>query len=719
MKAALARVGAQLARAGHGSDALPPPLEAAEIRGVRSEGMLCSERELGFSDEHAGILALENDAPIGADLAAYLGLEDTVLDIAITANRGDCLSVLGLAREIAALFGAHLKLPKLTPPAATPAGEFTVEVLAPEMCPRYAALRMDGITIGPSPMWLRRRLELCGMRPRNNVVDVTNYVMLELGQPLHAFDFAQIQEKIVVRRAGDYFNFVTLDNVTRELEPSDLMIADGRKLLAIAGVMGGLNSEVSDSTSAILLESAYFEPMAIARTSRRLGLRSEASYRFERGIDRQGQVRALLRAAALIRKIPGGREAGPIIDIEPRPAAQREIDLDLNAIAALLGAEIPAGEVKRRLRALGAAVEPGTRSHLKVSPPSFRPDLNEQADLIEEVARITGMDDIPAIPAMRAAVPARTNPERAFAQRSRELLTGCGLTEIKTIAFTAPADNARFAGLDGGAPVKVMNPLSAELSELRQSLLPGLLAALRFNLNRQAGAFHGFEIAKVFATRGNVHGEARRLAAVSYGDFALSTVGAPGVKAGFFTLKGVLETFFRSLEISKRVEFERAPAPLTTFLHPARAAQIRLDGRPLGCLGELHPREAARLELTEPCALCELDITELIAYVLPRRSIEPPPRFPAVRRDLAVVIDREFPAGSVMQTVAQVESPLLEDVELFDVYEGEPIATGKKSVALALSYRARDRTLTDEEVNRAHAALVAEVLARLGAELRQ
>ncbi len=328
MKAALATVGAQLVRGGHGSNEAPPPLAATEIRGVQSEGMLCSERELGFSDNHGGIMALESDAPVGASLAAYLNLQDTVLDIAITANRGDCLSVRGLSREIAALFGARLREPKLASPAtpASDAGEgapFPIEIQAPEMCPRYAALAIEGITIGPSPMWLRRRLELCGMRPLNNVVDVTNYVMLERGQPLHAFDLARIEERrIVVRRAGDYFQFVTLDNVRRDLEPSDLMIADGKQMLAIAGVMGGLNSEVSDATAAILLESAYFEPMAIARTSRRLGLRSEASYRFERGIDREGQVPAVIRAAALIGKIAGGRQAGAITDVRAEAGVQ-------------------------------------------------------------------------------------------------------------------------------------------------------------------------------------------------------------------------------------------------------------------------------------------------------------------------------------------------------------------------------------------------------------
>lgn len=725
MKAAFARVGAQLAAAGHGdASSPPPPLEAATIRGVRSEGMLCSGRELGLSEEHQGILALESNAPVGADLAAYLGLEEVVLDITITPNRGDCLSVLGLAREIAALFGLRLKSPKLARPASGEGAPvepaIAVEVQAPEMCPHYAALRMDGVRIGPSPHWLKRRLELGGMRPINNVVDATNYVMLERGQPLHGFDLKQIEGgKIVVRRAGDYFVFVTLDNERRDIEPADLMIADGNKMLAIAGVMGGLNSEVGESTGEIILESAYFEPMAIAKTARRLGLRSEASYRFERGIDREGQVPALLRAAAIIRKIAGGRQVGPVIDVEPRPAASRQIELHLDAIDALLGVAISGAEARRRLRALGATVSGGA-GRLRVVAPSFRPDWNEQADLAEEIARLSGLEEIPALVPAREAKPTARNPTREFLKTTREVMLGCGLTEVRTIAFIAPSDNQRFPGLEGGAPVKLRNPLSAELSELRLSLIPGLLAATRFNLNRQAAAFHAFEVAKVFAcAQDGAPGESERLAAVSFGPFALESIGSQALPAGFLSLKGVTETFFQALGLSGQVEFERAGSAPAGFLHPGRAALIKLGGKPLGYLGELHPREAMRLELNGPCATFELDIKHLIAYGLPAKSIEPPPRFPAVRRDLALVLDREFPAGGVVATVKQIGPPILERVELFNVYVGEPIAAGKKSLALALSYRAKDRTLTDEEVNRAHAELVGLALARLGAQLRQ
>ena len=731
MTAAFARIGARLAGGVHGEgtgkleDAVP--LQAATIRGIQSEGMLCSELELSLSKDHEGIIELGSDGKPGEELATYLHLPDTVLDIAITPNRGDCLSILGLARELGALFGTRIRMPRLRRGKASQGPEsegyvpVAVEIRAPELCPRYAGLPMTRVKIGPSPFWMRRRLELCGMRALNSVVDATNYVMLELGQPLHAFDMERIADRgIIVRRAGDEREFETLDNVKRALDPSDLMIADREKPLAIAGVMGGLNSEVGASTTSIILESAYFEPMTIARTARRLGLRSEASYRFERGIDRAGQVTGLMRAAELIRKIAGGREASPIVDVEPRPAPHREIDCDLDAMASLLGVTVPAPEVKRRLTALGAAVAQSGRNRLKVTPPAFRPDLNETSDLAEEVARLAGLSEIPATVPIRGAVPNSPNPRRDFIKRTRDVIIGCGLVEAKTIAFIAPDDNERFPGIGGLEPVRVTNPLSAELSELRRSLLPGLLAALRFNLNRETTAFHAFEIGKAFGSRDGIPGEAERIGAISYGDFALAAIGQPAIKASFWTIKGVVETYLRSLGVLERTEFEPASDVFAPFLHPGRAALIKLDDALIGVVGELHPREATRLELTEPCMLCELDLGHLVAYgFLPRRVVKAPPKFPAIRRDLALVLDENFPAEKAVRAIMEINSPLLVSVELFDVYTGTSVPAGKKSVALTCRYRSKDRTLTDEEVNRTHAALVEQAMKRLGAELRQ
>ena len=746
MTAPFARIGARLIGSGHGgagrraSLADAPPLEAAVIRGVRSEGMLCSERELGFSDDHAGIVALPDDAPVGLELASFLRADDTVLDIAITPNRGDCLSILGLARETAALFGLKLKAPAVKAAMLKPRGvrngaqvaggaedeRLKVEVLAPELCPHYAGLQISGVKIAPSPIAIRRRLELCGMRALNNVVDATNYVMLELGQPLHAFDSRQVAARtIVVRRAGQAPDgaldreFITLDNVRRALEPADLLIADPQKPLAIAGVMGGLNSEVGPATTDLVLESAYFEPMTIARTARRLGLRSEASYRFERAIDRGGQVRALARVAELIVKHGCGRIVAPLVDAEPRPASERRVILDLGALNSILGVEIAPGEVRERLRAIGAEAKPAGARRLTVTPPSFRPDLNETADFAEEVARLKGLAEIPPTLPLRAATPGVPNDYRGFIGAAREAMVGAGLTELRTIAFIAPADNQRYAGM-GGQPVGVTNPLSAELSELRLSLVPGLIGALRFNLNREAAAVHAFEIGKAFVIEGGAPREYERLAAISYGDYALGAVGQPAVAASFWTLKGVLEQWLGAIGVGAHVVFEAAADSEYAFLHPGRAARILLDGKAVGYLGELHPAEAARVGLNRPCVLTELDLVHLLAYgFLPRQEVSAPPRFPAVRRDLALVVDRDVSAARAIGAIRKSAPGLLESVEVFDVYEGESIAPGKKSMALACRYRGKDRTLTDEEVNRTHAELTERVRMQLGAELRQ
>lgn len=728
MSAALAKVGARLAGGVHGEGTgsleNAAPLQAAVIRGVQSEGMLCSELELGMSPDHEGILELPADATAGIALETYLNLPDVVLDIAITPNRGDCLSILGLARELAALFEVKLQMPRMRAAkrrqdAASDWKPVSVALDAPELCPRYAALAMNGIKLGPSPFWMRRRLELCGMRSINNVVDVTNYVMLERGQPLHAFGASRIAEHAIrVRRAGENRSFETLDGITRNIDPNDLLIADDEKPLAIAGVMGGRNSEVAEGTGEIILESAYFEPMTIARTARRLGLRSEASYRFERGIDRAGQVSALMRASELLRDA-GGAEIAPILDIETAPARARTITFDTLGMNSLLGTELPVREIKRRLQNVGCKVEGGGRGLLEVAPPSFRPDLNESADLAEEVARLKGLAEIPATPPTRPATLTPPNPRRMLVRRIYETLLGCGLVEAKTIAFLAPADNQRFPGIIKTGPAQVVNPLSAELSAMRQSLLPGLLAALRFNLNREATAFHAFELGRVFGLQDGSPVEFERIAAVSYGDYAMGMVGEPPIAASFFSLKGILEALFRSLGDGKGIKFRAIGPGEAAYLHPARSAAIWFEEQFLGVLGELHPAEVLRLDLTGACVLFEIDLARVIAYgSQPRQRVTAPPRFPAIRRDVALVIDRDFPAEQVTDAISKLKVALLESVELFDVYQGGSVPAGKKSVAVACRYRGKDRTLTDEEVNRAHAALVEQATAQLGAELR-
>ncbi len=736
MTAAFAKIGARLAGGvhGQGSGSLDDaqPLQAAVIRGVQSQGMLCSELELGLSDNHQGIVELDSDGTPGEPLQSYLQLPDVVLDIAITPNRGDCLSILGLAREIAALFAIPFQPPMFnSAPMAAGANRpdelsVDIEIRAPELCPRYAALAMNDVEVRTAPVWMRRRLELCGMRAVNNVVDVTNYVMLALGQPLHAFDLSRIaKRRIIVRRAADEREFETLDGILRGLQPDDLLITDRDKPLAIAGVMGGRNSEVAASTRTILLESAYFEPISIARTARRLNLRSEASYRFERGVDRAGQVSAILFASELLGRVADAKPSAPLNDVEPQAPVERHIEFDLASLNSLLGADIPSAEARRRLKSLGAHVDGDGRSRFVVVPPSFRPDLNEPADLAEEVARLAGLSEIPASLPSRSTRVATPNDARRFERKLREVMVGCGMVEAKTLAFIAPEENGRFPGFVAGQhtavkvePVRVVNPLSTELSEMRLSLLPGLLTALRFNLNREANAFHSFEIGRIFTQLDDVIGEAQRLAGISYGNYAMGGVDHSAVEAGFFTSKGILEACFLAFGIDD-VSFEAPQPGSVPYLHPGRAARLSFGDEIFGFLGELHPAEALRLELSHPCILFELDSRYLMTYSNKEgQRVQAPPRFPAVRRDLALVLEEDVPADAVVRTIKALDLPLLESVELFDVYQGVAIPAGKKSIALACRYRARDRTLTDEEVNRTHGLVIEQARSRLGAELR-
>ncbi|MGH7839969.1 MAG: hypothetical protein ACREQT_00415 [Candidatus Binataceae bacterium] len=426
------------------------------------------------------------------------------------------------------------------------------------------------------------------------------------------------------------------------------------------------------------------------------------------------------RAADLIRKVAGGRALGPPLDVEPNPPPAPEIDFDLHALTSLLGVALPSSTVKRRLRAVGALVAPAGRNRFKVTAPTFRPDLNEPADLAEEVARLTGLAEIPAIAPARTAAVAVPDTSRTLRRKIREVMNGCGLVEAKTIAFIAPPDNESFPNFRKIEPVRVTNLLSAELSELRASLIPGLLAALRFNLNREATAFHMFELGKVFGARGDGAQEFERIAAVSYGDYAMGAIGQPALTASFASLKGVLETSVAALSAAGGLEFEPIPEGLAPYLHPGRAATVKLAGELCGVVGELHPAEALKLDLQAPCVLLELDLLKLLAYgSTPRKKVSAPPRYPAVRRDVALVIDRDLPAARVTAAIAGLRPALLESAELFDVYEGGTLPAGKKSVAVACKYRATDGTLTDDEVNRAHGALVEQLAARLGAELRQ
>jgi len=698
--------------------------QAVRIRGVESAGVLCSEAELGLGEDASQVLVLPSDAAPGTPLARLPGIADTVLEAEVTPNRGDCLSILGVAREVAAVTGARLRHPRPRPreSGAAAAREVRVRVEAADLCPRYCARVVRGVGAVPSPLWVRLRLRRAGMRALNAVVDATNYVMLERGQPLHAFDLERLAERrIVVRRCAPGERLTTLDGVERALEGDDLVIADGRGPVALAGVMGSATSEVTPATRAILLESAFFVPASVRRTSRRLALPSQAAYRFERRVDPAMVPEALDAVAALIARLAGGRVAPGIVEDAPGTKALGPpiIRLRPQRVSALLGARLARGQIVRSLHALGATCR-AERDALLVTPPSFRGDLRLEEDLVEEVARVGGYDRIPVtLPEVLLAAGEDT-PARRLAARVRQALAAAGLAEMVTLAFTDTETNRRLPGFVGRAltPLAVKNPLSSEAGELRRSPLAGLLRALRLNLALGATFVGAFELGKGYGLDAHdTRQEPHAVALLLVGAWPARGVERSGPPVDFLDLKGVLGGVLAALGVAgERVDWR--PAGEIEFLHPGKAALVECDGTPLGVAGALHPTITQSADLPGEVWAAELDFAALAHYVPRHLALRPLPRFPAVTRDLAVVVDEAFRAGDILEEIRTLQNPQIELVRLFDCYRGAPIAAGKKSLAYTIAYRAPDRTLTDEEVNALHAAVLQRLAGRFALELR-
>ena len=644
------------------------------------------------------------------------GAEDWIFELGVTPNRGDCLGVIGIAREVAALKAGRLKL--LVRKAAaqksnTPA-PMKVEIQSPRSCHRYSAQAVEAIQPGPSPEWLRFRIEAAGIRAINNIVDVTNYVMIETGQPLHAFDLDRLSAKrIVVRQAKDIATFETLDEAERRLAPEDLLICDGDVPVALAGIMGGRNSEVQTGTRAVLIESAHFDPATIRRAAKRLGLHSEASHRFERGVDPEGTVAALERAVTLLAEVAGGRPLGGVIDRYPRPAKPEAIALRPERVAELVGVEIKPAEIEKNFKALGCKVQTG-KSAFKITPPSYRSDLAREADLIEELARLHGYDKIPStLPRARLGgkPDARLRAERGV----RAYLVGEGLVEAIHLPFTSPELNQRFPGLlVGQKAVPVLNPLVSESAEMRLSLIPGLLEDLKVNLAQRSKGFAAFALNKVyFLDSENNPAERQHLAALLYGKRTRAGLRVEEEPFGFLDAKGLVEGILER----GAGEWSWSDADLPAFLHPGRAARLEAERTYLGYIGELHPDVLEGLSLPR-CLVLELDFEKLLQYLSPKLTVRSLPRFPSVERDLAMVVDETFPAQRIIDWIKDLRNALIENVEVFDQYRGAPIPAGKKSLAYTISYRAEDRTLTDAEVQPLHQELVARLGEVFGAQLR-
>ncbi|MGI9861854.1 phenylalanine--tRNA ligase subunit beta [Moorella naiadis] len=700
----------------------------ATFRGVASAGMLCSAQELGLDvalispEDREGIITLSPDAPLGEDVSRVLGLKDVVLVLELTPNRADCLSILGVAREVAALTGAPLHLPPTTPPEEDPeiAGLVAVEIAAPDLCARYVARLVQGVRIGPSPAWLQACLRAAGMRPINNVVDITNFIMLEMGQPLHAFDYDRLEEhRVIARRAEPGEKMITLDEVDRELDPKMLVIADAAQPVAIAGVMGGRETEVTPATTSILIESAHFDGASIRHTSRRLGLRSEASTRFERGVNLEGAPAAADRAALLMAQLAGGRVARGRLDRYVKQRQPITIELRPERVNYLLGTAIAPAAMKELLERLHLQVQVVELSAtLRVAVPACRGDLTSEIDLVEEIARLYGYNQIPATLPGNISAREKQPPSQRWEEAGREAAAAAGLTEVVTYSFIGPRalDQLRLpAGHPWRRTVAIQNPLREEQSLLRPSLLPGLLEVAGRNASRRVLPVAIYEMGRVFIpTAAPLPDEPLRL-----GGLVMGTTGRgwswPAGAMDFYYLKGIVANILAHLRVAG---VSWTAADTYPFLHPGRAAVIQAGQTVLGYLGELHPDVLAAADLPERACVFELDWEAAgdLARRIPR--YEPLPRFPAVDRDLAVVVPAATPAATVAGVIRAAGGELLQAATLFDVYQGPPVPEGYKSLAYSLRYQLPDRTLTDTEVNAAQEQIQRALKERLGASLR-
>jgi len=697
-------------------------IKRSKIRGIRSNGMLCSTRELGLGEDHEGILVLETNAVPGTPLPEVLACGETVLDVEITPNRGDWVSMLGMAREVRAHFGGELHWPETAPKESGPraAEMFSVEIADPQGCHHYAARIVRGVRVAPSPAWLCERLEAAGLRSVNNIVDVTNLVMLELGQPLHAFDLGKLRgTSLCVRSAESGEQIRTLDGQDRRLVPADLVIADAAGAVAIAGVMGGAESEVDSGTQDLLLESASFAAARVRRTSKRLGLRSDASYRFERGVDPDGQVRAADRAARLIQELAGGEVLEGAIEADGQPVVRtEEIRLEVPRLNRLLGTQLSEEEVAGLLARVEVASEDSGAGELRCRPPRYRGDLHLPADLAEEVARIHGYDQIPAtLPGGTRGEPTLP-PGRATREAVRSALVGAGLTEIMTFPG-ARADDADALCLGSRDPrrraLPLLNPIQAAEGWLRTSLLPSLLRAVRANRSRQLDPIRLFEVSRVFRAGdpGELPEEPLQAAV------ALCEMTRPGLwdrreAPPFFQAKGIAERLLR--ELGRPFAFRAGSTE--PFLHPGACGELQVGGQSVVVVGDLHPETAAAFEIDVPTAILVVDVAALDALpaVVPRyREVS---RHPRVLRDLAVLLDPEVPAADVLQAIRQRAGASLLRVSLFDRYEGRGIPEGKVSLAFRLVFQRLDRTLTEAEVAKAIDRVVKLLSSRFGGTLR-
>ena len=704
-------------------------IKKSKLRGVASFGMNCSARELGIGGDHAGIMILPEDAPVGMPFGEYYGSSDTVLDCEITPNRPDCLSMIGMARETGAIFDRdyHVELPAIkSETGRATADEISVEIADEGLCDRYVARIVRNVKVGPSPDWMVKRLNSLGIRPHNNIVDITNYVMMLTGQPLHAFDLSTFAEHngrrfVVVRAAKQDETFQTLDGEKRVLDAGMGLITDGERPVALAGVMGGMDSEITDASVDLLVESACFNAGRTSHTSRDLSLISDASIRFERQVDETGCVDVANVTCALIEELAGGEVAPGYVDVYPAPKTIDSITLHYQRVLDICGAPIERDFVVRSLTRLGCTVEEAGEDYL-VTPPSFRPDLPREIDLIEEVLRLWGMGRVEAtIPAAKNHIGGLTH-EQQLTRKVGQILRACGLNETTTFGFAAPGDLEKIhMSADGrGVPVVLMNPLVAEQTEMRRSLLPGLLQSVAYNEAHGTTNVHLYEIGTLFHGRENASlpRETQSVAGVLTGSWTDQTWNNTVDKLRFFAGKGIVEELLEQLRVPK-VRFRVAEGEGYDFLQPGRAAEVLSGGTVLGWVGEIHPEAREAMDIDQIVVAFELDLDKLIKGAHNQENYHEFSPFPAVQHDLAIVVPDEVTCEDLLQRITSAGGKLLESVRLFDVYR-DPIrvGVGKKSMAFSLTYRSDDHTLTSDEVERAHGKIVTKLCKATGGEVR-
>ncbi|MBI4266870.1 MAG: phenylalanine--tRNA ligase subunit beta [Chloroflexi bacterium] len=711
-KIAFARVGAEL-RDGHTGEL--SRLKPAKIRGVVSSGMICSQKELGISESHEGIMVLPPDAPLGKPLADYLG--DTIFDLEVTPNRADCLSVIGIARELAALTGPKMRIPEISyEETGSPIEpQIFIEIVDPQLCSRYCASLITGVKITESPKWMQDRLLACGMRPINNVVDITNYVMLEYGQPLHAFDYEKLRgRKIIVRRAREGEGITSLDGTPRDLSPDTLVIADESRAVAIAGVMGGANSEVSDATTSILLESANFNAISIHYTSRKLQLVSEASMRFERGIRPGLTEPAIRRATQLMIQLANGKAAKGVADAYPGKRERAPIKVSTAGVDRLLGVEFGFEQIIRTLTSLGFSCKATSASEALVEVPYWRGDIQQTVDLAEEVARIIGYDKIPTTMLSTTLPPQAPDPIIALKRRLRQYMVGYGFQEVITYSLSSLEALNKLTPEPRPlepAPLRLANPMTAEQAYLRPHLRTNLLLTLAQNRRHEDGGIRLFELDKIYLPRErDLPEEPEILCAILNGNRVEKSWLATEEPFSFFDAKGMAEGILEQLGVTASFE----PGNDEGF-HPVRQATIMAGGHKLGVVGELHPRVLHAFEISSPVYQFGFNVTALAPITVSLKKFRPVPRFPGVVRDIALVVDYTVTHRSILDIVRSF--PLVKEVCLFDVYSGGPVAPGKKSLAYRMVYQS-DHTLTDDEVNKVQQQVLDRLAKELGAVLR-